>query len=187
MIDTDQSRGKPTESYGAHNPVSAGSIPAPATDVDPRAAPQLSILPLRNLQFTLPMPLSVNEAWHYVAYLDESTPTHWPNSKRLKVRTVLTDEHRQYRTNVISLVRASMRESEQRGQPLLGRLHIYGTFFFANRRRTDVDNRIKPLQDALTHAQAYRDDSQIDVLGEFARVIQTGPERCVVLIREIAS
>jgi Holliday junction resolvase RusA-like endonuclease len=80
-----------------------------------------------------------------------------------------------------------MRVSEQRGQPLLGRLHFHGAFFFADRRRTDVDNRIKPLQDALTHAGAYADDSQIDRLGEFDRIIQCGDEHCSVTLTEIAA
>jgi crossover junction endodeoxyribonuclease RusA len=146
----------------------------------------MTLLELRVLTFTLPMPLSVNEAWYHVPYLDEDTPSDWVLSKRLKVRTVLTNEHRQYRSTVISLVRASMRKSEQRDQPLLGRLHLSGQFLFSDRRRTDVDNRIKPLQDALTHAGAYRDDSQIDVLGEFHRIIHAGAERCDVVLREIA-
>jgi crossover junction endodeoxyribonuclease RusA len=142
---------------------------------------QISLLELRRFPvLTLPMPPTVNEAWILVPYYDKE------GDGKLKVRKVLTDEHRQFRSTVIGRVKGDMLRNELRDQPLLGRLEMVVMLFFANRRRTDVDNRVKPLQDALTHAGAYKDDSQIDEL-VVRRTIQSGPEACRVCLREISS
>lgn len=140
-------------------------------------APQMTLLELRSLTFQLPMPLSVNEAWHHVPYhdpLDRKRP--------LKVRIVLTDEHRHFRSRVISLVRRQMKTAP----PLVGRIEMLLQLYFSNFRECDVDNRIKPLQDALTHAQAYRDDCLID-RECVERIIITNEEFCVVNLKEIAT
>lgn len=141
---------------------------------------QISLLELRRLPvLTLPMPPTVNDAWILMPYRDK-------DDGKLKVRKILTDDHRQFRSTVIGRVKGDMLRNELRGQPLLGRLEMVVMLFFANRRRTDVDNRVKPLQDALTHAGAYNDDSQIDEL-VVRRTIQSGPEACRVCLREISS
>lgn len=141
---------------------------------DPRVAPQMTLLELRILKFALPFPPSVNDAWHHVPYFDET-------DKKLKVRTTLTDDHRYFRTNVIARVRMSHRDA-----PLAGRIELRLALFYANRRRTDIDNRLKPLLDALTHARAFNDDSQVDRLW-VERILTEGEERCEVVLQEIAS
>lgn len=148
------------------------------TAPDPRVAPQATLLELRTLRFALPMPPSVNEAWHHVAYVDnqEEDPR-----KQLKVRLVLTDEHRAFRNEVIYRVRLSHRD-----EPLEGRLDLRLFLFYSNRRRTDLDNRVKPVQDAMTHAKVYNDDSQIDHL-DVSRIPTDGDERCEVIVSEIAA
>lgn len=130
-------------------------------------APQLTLLELRAVSFTLNMPPSVNEAWYQIPATGGKA---------------LTDEHRQFRTNVISRVRHEMRTDP----PLAGRIEMTMRLYFADRRRTDIDNRVKPLQDALTHARAYRDDSQIDRL-IVERVLGRDVEECEVVLREIAA
>jgi crossover junction endodeoxyribonuclease RusA len=82
---------------------------------------------------------------------------------------------------VILLVRVA-------GKPpaLAGRLEMRVTFYFADRRRADVSNRLKALEDALTHAGAYLDDSQIDVI-HAERVVRRGQEECAVVLKEIAA
>lgn len=144
-----------------------GNGPAVALNREssPAVAPQRTFLDLRGFAVDLEMPPSVNDAWHHIPATGGKA---------------LTDEHRQFRSNTISRVRAVMR----REPPLLGRIELVVQLFFANRRRTDLDNRVKPLQDALTHAKAYADDCQIDRL-VVERIM--GPrEYCRVHLREIA-
>jgi crossover junction endodeoxyribonuclease RusA len=70
--------------------------------------------------------------------------------------------------------------------PKLGekRLQMEVTLYPRDRRRQDIDNRIKALWDALANAGVYDDDSQIDIL-----IVQRGEIRkgggCLVLIEEI--
>lgn len=70
--------------------------------------------------------------------------------------------------------------------PKLGekRLQMQVTLYPRDRRRQDIDNRIKALWDALCDAGVYFDDSQIDVL-----IVQRGEIRkgggCLVMIEEL--
>ena len=47
---------------------------------------------------------------------------------------------------------------------LTGRIALYAAIHPANKRKQDIDNRAKALQDALTHAGVWLDDEQIDIL-----------------------
>lgn len=47
---------------------------------------------------------------------------------------------------------------------LEGRVSLFAAIYPADRRRQDIDNRAKSLQDALTHAGVWLDDEQIDDL-----------------------
>lgn len=70
--------------------------------------------------------------------------------------------------------------------PKLGekRLQMQVTLYPRDKRKQDIDNRIKALWDALCDAGVYDDDSQIDVL-----IVQRGEIRkggaCLVMIEEI--
>lgn len=44
------------------------------------------------------------------------------------------------------------------------RFEVVIKLHFATRRKTDIDNRVKPLLDALTRAGVWDDDSQVDAL-----------------------
>lgn len=151
------------EQYEAHQ----ARVHAPA-EVNPAVAPQMTFLDLRTVQFEFPMPPSVNDAWYHIPKTGGKA---------------LTEEHRQFRTNVISNVRRVM----PRGDVLLGHIELTLLLFFINRRRTDIDNRVKPLQDALTHAKAYRDDSQVDRLVVERLLVEGNREWCSVRLREIAA
>lgn len=48
--------------------------------------------------------------------------------------------------------------------PLEGKLYMYLEVFMPDRRKRDLDNLAKSVQDVLTLAKAYKDDSQIDKL-----------------------
>ena len=48
--------------------------------------------------------------------------------------------------------------------PLTQHVSLYITFDQSDRRRWDIDNRVKSLQDCLQMAGVIKDDSQIDLL-----------------------
>lgn len=54
---------------------------------------------------------------------------------------------------------------KQSGMPkLLGRVCLIVRVFPRDKRTQDIDNRIKATMDALQHAQAFENDSQVDEL-----------------------
>ena len=48
--------------------------------------------------------------------------------------------------------------------PLTGRVALHITFTTPSRRRWDIDNRVKALQDCLAPSGVVKDDSQVDIL-----------------------
>jgi len=66
---------------------------------------------------------------------------------------------------------------------LEGRLAVLVEIYPADRRKQDLDNRAKSLQDALTVAGAWLDDSQIDDLHLVRReVIKGGQVKVVITV-----
>lgn len=49
-------------------------------------------------------------------------------------------------------------------EPLTGRIRLLVSIVFATSPPPDLDNRVKPLQDALVYAGAFADDNQVDDL-----------------------
>lgn len=98
-------------------------------------------------KLTLPWPPSANRYWRH------------PTTGRLAGRHLLSAEGRAYRETVAGIVRA-----RKFGEPLVGRLFMDVMAYPPDKRRRDLDNLLKALQDALQHAGVYRDDSQIDAL-----------------------
>jgi len=75
---------------------------------------------------------------------------------------------------------------QQKIKPLTGRLSIAIGVFPKTQARNDIDNRIKPVLDALTLAGAWQDDSQIDYISvERCAVVKGG--KMIVVISQIDS
>ena len=62
-----------------------------------------------------------------------------------------------------------------------GRVSLYVAIHPATKRKQDLDNRAKALQDALTHAGVWLDDEQIDVLHLMRREVVKGGYVTVVI------
>jgi len=85
----------------------------------------------------------------------------WPPSinryyRAVKGRSILSQEAREYRAAVVELVNQAI--------PFTDRLKVVMHAFPPDRRKRDLDNLIKSVQDSLQHAGVYVDDSQIDHL-----------------------
>lgn len=87
----------------------------------------------------------------------------WPPSvnhyyRRVGHRTLISREGRKYRTEVCAILR------DLYFRPLDGELAMTVDAYPPDKRRRDADNILKSLLDALQHAGAYHDDSQIKKL-----------------------
>lgn len=133
-------------------------------DREPHPAQQP--IPLGVVLLTVPLPPSVNQLYGV-----------GENGQKF-----LLPEQKIFRNDVIGTAHIAMRGAE----PLTGRLEVWMRLHFSNRRRSDISNRIKALEDAMTHARVYKDDSQIDALHIERVVDPNGQEFCTVEIRERA-
>ena len=93
--------------------------------------------------FTLPWPPSINHYWRHVGR-----------------RVLISREGRTFRKNVCALLGGG----GPRKPPAGGRIALCMDAFPPDRRRRDLDNLPKAVQDSLAHAGVYEDDSQIDEL-----------------------
>lgn len=76
---------------------------------------------------------------------------------RSRYKTLEVREYQQYVVN-------KLREEWRGRKTLTGRIEMHLVFQTNNRRRWDIDNRVKALQDCLSIAGVIRDDSQLDAL-----------------------
>ena len=110
---------------------------------------------------TLPFPPSINHYWKH---------------RGRTAGVYLSKEALTYREAVKHSIVAT--------KPLETRLSVSVKLHAPNRRKYDIDNRIKSLLDALTHSGAWLDDELIDRLTiERGAIIQGG--LCVVEITQL--
>jgi len=119
------------------------------------------------ISLTLPFPPSVNTYWRH------------PTTGKLAGRHLISEKGRAYRTAVLAAVLG-----QRRNRKLDGRLSVQITAHVPDRRQRDLDNMLKALLDALTHAGVWADDSAIDRL-EIKRGSQIDGGRVLVEIVEM--
>ncbi len=96
----------------------------------------------------LPFPPSVNHYWRHVQL-----------GKRRA--TLISAAGRKYQTDVFAEVLLAKATAAVHPE---GRVAVYVLLRMPDRRRRDIDNFLKSLLDAITSANVWRDDSQIDLL-----------------------
>ena len=117
------------------------------------------------IELLLPFPPSTNTVW-----------------RNVKGRTLLSRKGREFRKTVGRMV-----GEQHQGKPLESRLAVTVTLFPPDRRKRDIDNYGgKALLDALTHAQLWVDDEQIDQL-TIIRDERIKGGACRVEIKEVAA
>lgn len=116
------------------------------------------------IALTLPMPPTVNHAYG----------VRRGGGKFIKPAGV------QFRQDVADIV------AEAGHQTMAGRVSLFAVIHPADKRRQDLDNRAKALQDALTHAGVWLDDNQIDELHLVrGAVIKGGLVKVVITEKEM--
>lgn len=109
-----------------------------------------------NLILVLPWPPSVN---HY-----------YGQTKRgKKLIKYITAKGKQFREDVIT---ACHEQAPGFNEP--DKIYCEVTLYVPDKRIRDLDNYMKPLLDALTHAKIWDDDSQIDQLPIYRGVLRKG-------------
>lgn len=120
---------------------------------------------MQALKYRLPWPPSVNHYWRHVVING-------------RPRTLLSKEGRDYKIKAVDAVK---NQRHGHSVPLSGRIAISVTLFPPDKRRYDLDNRIKAIQDSLTAAGVWEDDNQVKVLHlEEGEVVKGGS--CIVHI-----
>lgn len=163
-LDENQGNSQPVPSVEPVVPASAPRLicASPAATNPEHRAPILGIL-----TFTLPFPPSLNSIWR--ATLVPCKPKK-PGAPPWAARILLSQDGRQYRRAVRDIIRALHNPSTPPGARLALHLHVCPP----DRRARDLSNLPKALEDALTHAGVWADDSLIDELRVTRGPITTG-------------
>ena len=111
--------------------------------------------------YQLPWPPSVNHIY----------------SRTKKGGVMLNPKAREYREEVIYTI--------GKGHTTLnGSLRVVVDAYMPDKRKRDIDNIMKSLGDAMTHAGVWKDDSQIDDLRIVRRGVEA-PGRVLVTVSQI--
>lgn len=103
---------------------------------------------MQALKYRLPWPPSVNHYWRHVVING-------------RPRTLLSKEGREFKQAAVGAV---LQQRRGPSAPLSGRLAIAVTLFPPDRRRYDMDNRLKAVLDSLTEARVWEDDRYVKII-----------------------
>ena len=121
------------------------------------------------LEITLPFPPSINSYWKHKV------------TGRL-ARVYISQEAVNFRARVIEITRFIGLHNKTLGT----RLKVKIELFAPNNRSYDIDNRVKAVFDALTHANVWLDDELVDELTVKRGAVDKNNGHCIVIIEEIA-
>lgn len=116
-----------------------------------------------SVRLELPEPLSLNSAY-----------------RTYQGRVLVSREGREYKKAVSWIVRLSRHSFGDKV-----RLKLEMTVHKSSRRRADLDNCCKLVQDSLADGGLYHDDSQIDELHVIRGEVDKDNPRAVVVVSEI--
>lgn len=150
----------------APGPAGAG-FPCPPAEPVPATTLQAG----QSLRFVLPYPPSLNRIWRAIVTR---------RNGKIVARILLSLDGRAYRRKVIAHVAQLDLPALPGGARLALHLHACAP----DRRKRDLSNIPKSLEDALTHAQLWADDSLIDDL-RVTRGPITRPGHVIVTITPI--
>lgn len=92
-------------------------------------------------------------------------------------RRISSTKCRQYRSAALAAI------GNRHGSPLANRLVVTVDLHAPTRAKRDIDNYVKAVLDAITVAQVWEDDSQIDrLIIRRGHIIKGG--KCIVTIQE---
>lgn len=114
------------------------------------------------LELNTPLPPTIN---HYY--------------KQAKGRTYISADGQSYRETVGWYLRQKGCHPDA-PRYVSERLQVHIKLYQSDRRRWDIDNRVKVLCDALQHGGAYKNDAQIDVL--LVERLKAEVSSCTVII-----
>lgn len=121
--------------------------------------------PGREWTVVLPFPPSVNHMW-----------------RRVGDKTVLSKAGREYRSAAVFEI---LKDAARNRVCITTRVEVRIDLYPSTRRSFDIDNNVKAVLDAITHAGLWKDDNQVDRLIVQRCDVQR-PGHAVVRIREIA-
>jgi crossover junction endodeoxyribonuclease RusA len=121
---------------------------------------------MTELYLKVPFPPSMNSYWRNIVI-------------KGRPRTLLSEKGRQYRIQIMSQIHL------EHPPALSGRLHLTIELYPPDRRKRDLDNHCKAIQDGLAHAGVFEDDSQIDQLTVIRREVEGKPGHAMLTITEV--
>jgi crossover junction endodeoxyribonuclease RusA len=122
------------------------------------------------LHFQVPWPPTVNTYWRHIVLPVGKGSRSGGGKGRSRSATILSEDARKYRHNVISLL--ALQKVPRKS--LTGKIRVDIEVFPPDRRERDLDNLPKGILDALKHAEVFRDDCDIDELRITRRHAQKG-------------
>lgn len=127
------------------------------------------------VQFTLPFPPSMNTYWRSVIMPAFKGAT---RIEDLRIRVLISKQGRQYRSAVLNIIH----RQDIPKMPVGCRIRLLIEIHPPDKRARDLDNLPKSIQDAISKANLWADDSLIDELVVVRRGIVKGGKAVVTIV-----